>query len=238
MKFDKVEFIYNSNAIEGYVFPKEEIRKALDRGKTDNPHIMGQIKALEYANKIIHSQHPLTSQVLKDIHIRLMHELLKTEEVGKFREHDVTVGSHTPPNWKNLKPLINDLIYAINAKKDPWICHCEFECIHPFADGNGRAGRILLYIQEAIQNIEPRIILNDDKQKSYYDLLTAYETKRGPELWQIKIWRKILKRNELLVCTSCGESFDKIIDTCIICGRSDKFIIRGEISPFGEPIIP
>ncbi len=237
MKFDKVEFIYNSNAIENHFFPKGEIKKAVDSGKSSNPHIMGHLKALWYADCAAQNTHPITPQTILVIHTTLMYKIMKSEETGKFRKSDVTVGPHTPPNWQKLTPLVNDLLYAINTKKDPWLCHCEFECIHPFVDGNGRTGRVLLYMQERAQGIEPRIILEKGKQPNYYNLLQEYETRKRPELWQIKIWRKILKRNETLLCKSCGTTHNKMVEKCTVCARIDSFVIQSEVMPFGEQVI-
>ena len=235
MKFDKAKFIHNSNAIEGVEASVKEAEEAVRSGKSANRHIWNHLKAFEYVDKL---EYPLTPLKLKDIHRMLSFKILGKKECGSFRESDVIVGQHTPPNWKKVPTLLKDLIYVINLKKDPWLCHLEFECIHPFIDFNGRTGRMLLYWQEKTQSKEPRIILNEGKQSDYYNKLFEYETRNRPTWWKISAWRKILGRNKTYVCTECGTHHPKVVEKCRTCDNSneDKFQIYTEAPPFIGPV--
>ena len=240
MKFDKAKFIHNSNAIEGVDTPVKEIEKAIDLKKSTNLHIWNHIKTFEYVNKM---EYPLTPLKLMGIHQRLSFKIVDKKECGSFRKGDVEIAKggvivHTPPNWKKIPPLIRDLIYAINSKKDPWLCHLEFECIHPFDDFNGRTGRMLLYWQEKTQGKDPRIILNESKEKEYYAILSEYETRNRPAWWKINVWKKTLTRNQTYVCVECGTHHPTVVEKCRTCGNADesKFQIYTEAPPFIGPV--
>lgn len=236
MKFDKTKFIFNSNAIEQVDAPIEKIEKAIQQDKSKNQHIWNHLKTFEYLKQL---KPPLTPLKLENIHQKLSFKILEKSKCGSFRNADVHVGHHTPPNWKKMPSLIKDLIYAINSKKDPWLCHMEFEYIHPFIDFNGRTGRMLLYWQEKIQCKQPRIILNEGKEKDYYAKLLEYDMRERPNLWKINAWKKTLTKNQTYVCVECGTHHPTVIDKCKTCGNvnEEKFQIYTETPPFLGPIV-
>ena len=236
MKFDKAKFIYNSNAIEGVDTPLKEVEKAIRLNESKDQHILNHLKAFEYVDKL---EHPLTTPGLMGIHQRLSHKILDKKDCGTFRKCDVTVGPHSPPNWRKVSNLVNDLLSAVNTKKDPWLCHMEFEYIHPFIDFNGRTGRMLLYWQEKSQGKDPQTILSEGRHQNYYSKIIEYDTRERPMLWKIKVWRKTLTRNESYVCTQCGTHHEKVIKKCGTCGNADesKFQIYTEAPPFVGPIV-
>jgi len=234
MEFNKAKFIYNSNAIEGVDASAKEAEKAVRLGKSPNRHIWNHLKAFEYVDKL---EYPLTPLKLRDVHRMLSFKILDKKECGKFREEDVSAAP-AAPNWKKVPALIKDLIYAVNSKKDPWLCHLEFEYIRPFVDFNGRTGRLLLYWQEKTQGKEPRVILNENKQRDYYDKLVEYERRNRPAWWKISAWRKVLGRNQTYVCTECGTHHPKVVEKCRTCDNSNeaKFQIYTEAPPFIGPV--
>ena len=236
MKFNKVSFIYNSNAIEGVETPIAKVEKAIQSKETDDIHIQNHLKTFKYIDKL---ELPMTPLKLLDIHRQLSSGILDKKHCGKFRKSDVSIGLHTPPNWKTLQPLIKDLIYVINSNKDPWVCHMEFEYIHPFIDLNGRTGRMLLYWQEKKQGIEPRVILNENKGHNYYDKLSEYGKRFRPTLWKINVWKKILTKNQTYVCIECGKHHEKIVEKCGTCGNANetKFQIYADSPPLVGPIV-
>jgi len=241
MKFDKAKFIHNSNAIEGVETSVKEIEKAVRLKTTKNPHIKNHLKALEYADGLAA---PLTPLKLLGMHRALSFGILPKKDCGKLREEDVHVAKggtivFSPPNWKKVPVLVKDLIYAVNTKKDPWLCHMEFEYIHPFVDFNGRAGRMLLYWQEKTQGADPRMILNEDKDRDYYGKLSEYEKRLRPELWRISIWKKDLTKNQTYVCVECGTHHASVVKKCRTCGNANeaKFQIYTEVPSFMGPLI-
>jgi len=241
MKFDKMKFIHNSNAIEGIDTSMEEIKEATRLKKSGNPHIWNHLKAFEYVESM---RYPLTPLKILEVHKKLSFGIMDKKDCGKFREGDVHIAKggtvvFAPPNWKKLPSLIKDLIFAINSKKDPWLCHMEFEYIHPFVDFNGRTGRLLLYWQEKAQGTKPRIILNEGKGTGYYDKLSEYEKRDRPNLWRINIWKKVLTNNQTYVCMECGTHHMTVVEKCPTCGNinESKFEIYAEAPPFVGPIV-
>ena len=87
--------------------------------------------------------------------------------------------THRAPDWQEVIKLMNQLIKFINESKiNPVelsaISHYRFEKIHPFGDGNGRIGRLLMN-QILWHNQYPMIIIEYKKRKSYYKALSRDE---------------------------------------------------------------
>lgn len=169
-KFDLIEFITESNAIEGVFYSKEKIVDNIDK---EVPEIIGQLEAIDYANSL---NYPIKPNNIKAIHYFLCRDILKPQYKGWFREVDVWVGG-----YKKVKPylvpnLIEKFCDMLNKEEDPLKCHYFFECIHPFVDFNGRTGRILLITQQRLQGIN-RTIIKYSKRYEYYGKIRKYETK-------------------------------------------------------------
>src|SRR5262249_247632 len=98
---------------------------------------------------------PLSRRLISDMHRLLMRGVRGQEQSGEFRTHQVHVGAGrryvAPPPGEALMKCVNDLDTFLGAhgdKYDPlvlsYLVHYQFEAIHPFPDGNGRIGRLLL----------------------------------------------------------------------------------------------
>lgn len=91
------------------------------------------------------------------------------------------VGTHIGANPDFVNELIYDLVKDYNNNKESYFIekiahfHAEFENIHPFIDGNGRIGRLLLNRQLKMEGLPPIIIANKTKTTEYYPLLAKYE---------------------------------------------------------------
>lgn len=130
----------------------------------------------------------ISIEFIKELHSKLMKDcyddsrLSKGERPGKFKIHDYVVGLHdigaSPENVEEeLKSLLEEVnevkITPKNALKIVAYFHCWFESIHPFADGNGRVGRLLInYI--LLKNDLPPIVLYDRDRNLYYLTLEEF----------------------------------------------------------------
>lgn len=118
----------------------------------------------------------------RNIHRRLMRRLKGFEkEAGRFRRWDVQVGGHTCPYWERVPTLLR--LWTITLKDIPriallteeerrawvWRTHVEYEHIHPFSDGNGRSGRLLMLNHALLVGLEPWYVPYADRY-AYYDL--------------------------------------------------------------------
>ncbi len=96
-------------------------------------------------------------------------ELPPPEKAGEYRQCAVTVGDHNPPAPFMVSSLMSnwELEYKPDTKRTPWFMHAWFEDIHPFVDGNGRVGRLLWWNLSLIKELEPEMILAEDKYDYY-----------------------------------------------------------------------
>ena len=107
--------------------------------------------------------------MIKSIHRSLMKNI-DPDIAGKFRNYNVHVGNFIAPDYKEVFELMDDWVKEFGAK-DTWaginLAHIAFEKIHPFADGNGRGGRMIMYLQQLWAYEEIRPILIEDGQEYY-----------------------------------------------------------------------
>lgn len=93
-------------------------------------------------------------------------ERMRPSDKGQWRHHDVTVGGRTCPTWAHVPGLMASWLEEYRSC-EPRNAHVRFELIHPFADGNGRTGRLLMWHQEAWNGDEPTLILDAHKAEYY-----------------------------------------------------------------------
>ena len=181
-----VEFTYNSNAIEGNTLTLQETALVLEgitidqKPMKDHLEAVGHRDAFLYVQDIAQEQMPITESVIKNIHSLVL--MNRPEDKGTFRRIPVRImGAYTMPVQPYLiEPKITELLMADEQRKATMSVvervarfHLEFEGIHPFIDGNGRTGRLLLNL-ELIRNGYPPINVKFTDRKRYYDAFDAY----------------------------------------------------------------
>lgn len=200
-------FVYNTNAIEGSTISEEEVKEILDeKPKTKDPEeieTLGVAKAVDY---IRDTKEDLSLKLLLKLH-KLCFDNSKNF-AGKFRTVNVVVRNsaghilHAGVPKEELKNYLEDFILWHKENKKNFkplvlasILHNQFEHIHPFQDGNGRVGRLLLnYI--LIKNNYPPINISLEDRQEYYRTLQEYskEDDLKPTLnFLIKQYKKTLK---------------------------------------------
>jgi Fic family protein len=154
-----VRFTYDSNAIEGNTLTQSETELVLSQGITiggktlaEHLEVIGHKEAIDYIETLAQTEAPLSEWDIRQIHNLVLRRLSPTE-AGRYRQLDVKAAGndhHYPPHYL-LPGLMADFIewlaeasstmhpleYASEA-------HYRFVSIHPFADGNGRTGRLLM----------------------------------------------------------------------------------------------
>ena len=104
----------------------------------------------------------------------------KPDIAGRFRDYLVRVGTHLASDWQDVENLMKEVIEFINKNKKmnpvelAGRVHYQFEKIHPFGDGNGRIGRLLMN-SILWYNGYPMLIIEYKKRKSYYKALQKDE---------------------------------------------------------------
>ena len=181
-----IEFTYNSNAIEGNTLTLKETAMALEGMTIDQKPLKDHMEAIGHRDAFLFVQDiatkdiPLSESVIKQIHSLVLID--RPDDKGVFRRIPVRImGAFTEPVQPFLiKQKISDLLAenehrktAMNPFERIARFHLEFEGIHPFVDGNGRTGRLVLNL-DLIRNGYPPINIKFADRKKYYDAFDAY----------------------------------------------------------------
>ncbi len=153
----ELDFLKESNKIE-----REYSQEAL----------ADAVKSWEYSKVMIPIGRRIDMQYIKTIHKFLM-KRLNLRIAGKIRACPVIIGGKTKWNNKGeieeeLRLLCNPGLYPISSESLIKRWHIKFEAIHPFEDGNGRTGRILMNIQRLLVGLPILIIHEGKEQQEYY----------------------------------------------------------------------
>lgn len=182
------EMVYNSNAIENSTLTLQDTEDILLRDAVKRDHDIREIYEAKNLAQITEQlldnpNQALSSKLILDLH-KVLLAGIKDEWAGRFRSGKewVRVGAHVGANPDFVEHLVNQLVDDYNEKDTQdfienisWF-HAEFETIHPFNDGNGRLGRVLINQQLGLLGLPPVIIPNKGKHTSYYPAFDSYKT--------------------------------------------------------------
>ncbi|MDR2963228.1 MAG: Fic family protein [Bacteroidales bacterium] len=180
------EMVYNSNAIENSTLTLEDTEKILAGDELHGTVNVREVFEAKNLAKITETLLETPNQKLTVKLILSLHRTLLTNIddsiAGRFRSGRewVRVGNHLGANPLFVNNLICELVDAYNNSKEQYFLdriahfHAEFETIHPFCDGNGRMGRVLINLQLSNLGLPPIIIQNKSKHKEYYPLFSTY----------------------------------------------------------------
>ncbi len=177
-----IRFAVNSTAIEGNTISLKDAARLLQEDIIPKNHTMREIYDLTNTKKVFYqlleTLPELTSQIIIEIHDRLLENI---DERKGWRNHDIHIlGQPFEPSPAKYIPAdIRILLdwYRKNKKKlHPFVLailfHHKFEAIHPFSDGNGRTGRMLMNLILFHQKYPP-IIVNRRDRKVYLDAMNT-----------------------------------------------------------------
>lgn len=181
-----VDFTYNSNAIEGNTLTLKETAMVLEGMTIDRKPLKDHLEAVGHRDAFLYIEDIARNKTrLREAEIKAIHSLVlinRPEDKGTYRRIPVTIaGAYTEPVQPYLiEPKLTELL-AENEKRKRTMhpieriarFHLEFEGIHPFIDGNGRTGRLILNL-ELIRNGYPAINIKFADRKRYYDAFDAF----------------------------------------------------------------
>ncbi len=177
-------YTYNSNAIEGNTLTLRETNMVL-RGLTidkkslkEHLEVIGHKEAFAYVRELVSDDTPLSETVIKNIHYLVLAD--KKDDRGIYRKIPVKImgASHEPVQPYLIAEKMEQLLVNYQKSKADIATklakfHIEFEAIHPFIDGNGRTGRLLINLELMKQGYPPIDIKFSDRIK-YYDAFDQY----------------------------------------------------------------
>lgn len=181
-----VEHTYNSNAIEGNTLTLKETALVLQgitidqKPLKDHLEAVGYKEAFQYVEEIAKQDKPLSEYDIKSIHNLVLAD--RPEDRGVFRRVNVRIaGALTNPVQPYLiEPKIEELLEnyqkwskTMHIVESVANFHLQFESIHPFIDGNGRTGRLLMNLQ-LIKSGLPAINIKFADRRKYYDAFDDY----------------------------------------------------------------
>lgn len=181
-----IRYTYNSNAIEGNTLTLSETRLVLEGVTIDqkplNDHLeaVGHRDAFQYMLTLVSEDVPLTECIIKELHSLVLMD--RPNDKGVYRRIPVMISgaTHTPPQPYLVQPQMEQLVIAFNDSKNHIHplqriakFHLDFEGIHPFIDGNGRTGRLLLNFALMRAGYLPIDIKFTDRRR-YYAAFEAY----------------------------------------------------------------
>jgi Fic family protein len=182
------EMVYNSNAIENSTLSLEDTEKILSGGSLARKVNVREVYEAKNLAKLTETLLEKNKSFLNIKLILNLHKTLLTNIddtiAGRFRSGKewVRVGNHLGANPQFVPALIQELLDNYNQHKISYFLdavahfHAEFETIHPFVDGNGRMGRVLINLQLMNEGFPPIIIQNKSKHTEYYPLFTQYQS--------------------------------------------------------------
>lgn len=191
----QIEFTYNSNHIEGsrlthdqtrYIFETNTI--GIGGGSVKVDDIVETANHFRCIDLIIeNAKRPISEALIKELHRTLKNGTTDARQdwfaVGDYKRLPNTVGNMDTTLPEDVPQKMQELLLEYNAKKEKTFddlldFHYKFECIHPFQDGNGRIGRLLLFKDCLKYDIVP-FIIDEELKLFYYRGLKEWNHERG-----------------------------------------------------------
>ena len=180
-----VEYTYNSNAIEGNTLTLQETALVLEgvtvdkKPLKDHLEAVGHRDAFLYVQELVKDNVPFSEYIIKQIHTLVLMD--RPEDRGVYRRIPVRImgAYHEPPDPILVPEQMEKLVaeFAGNKKMHPIeraaLFHLKFEGIHPFVDGNGRTGRLIMNLM-LMQAGYPPINVKYSDRKRYYEAFDGY----------------------------------------------------------------
>ena len=213
----QVDFAYNSNHIEGSRLTHDQTRYIYETRTIDGT--VNHFRCFDYILDTVNE--PITEEYIKQLHRMLKNGVMEDDTdyavIGDYKKYPSEVGEIETAPPEEVSDHIQDLLGRYNDELaldlyDIADFHVAFERIHPFYDGNGRIGRLLMLKQCLANGIVP-FFINEEIKHFYYV---------GLKEWQLEE-----KRNRLLdVCLTMQDDMKAILDYFRIGYDKTEFTAR------------
>lgn len=195
--YTQINFAYNSNHIEGSSLTEDETRyiyetnSLLSSGEKAIPidditETKNHFKCFDYILESI--SEPLSEKIIKELHKILKSNTSDSEKewfaIGDYKRRRNFIGDNKTTSPDKVQKEIRELLENYNENKEKKSLetladfHYKFEKIHPFQDGNGRVGRLILF-RECLKNDIIPFVIDESHRAFYYRGLKNYEQEKG-----------------------------------------------------------
>ena len=218
------ESVYNSNAIENSTLTLPDTEKILLDLEVSKDYSLREVfEAKNLARVQEYIKNKKDSIVLSRETILFLHGLLiggiNDSIAGRFRkEHEyVRIGKHIAPAPEHVLRMIEVLLHEYssdhtsNLLKKTAHFHLQFETIHPFCDGNGRIGRVLINMQLQAYGYPPIIIRNTEKHQ-YYKTFTKFRDTKSTKELELIVYRALSEGLHKRITYLSGKSVITLAD--------------------------
>ncbi len=189
-KLYDVRFTYHSNAIEGNTLTQSETEMVLSHGITvggktlvEHLEVIGHKDAIDYMEELAQKGAPIGEWEIKNLHsliLRGVDQVTGQNEAGRYRTLDVKAAGteHTYPPHYRLPELMEGFVSWMGSPAAQGLhpveyaseAHYRFVSIHPFRDGNGRTGRLLMNLA-LVREGYPIAVISNERRAQYIDAL-------------------------------------------------------------------
>ncbi len=210
-----LEWIYNSNAIEGNTLTLRETQLILETGLTiggkslrEHLEVINHQQAIEYIENLVKTVEPITPFHVRQIH-RLVLSRIDDDSAGQYRTLPVRIAgsAHQPPEaWAvpqrmaDWNDWLNGPAVTLQPIERAALAHHRLVAIHPFLDGNGRTARLVMNLLLLRDGYPPTVILWINRRQ-YYRVLAQADA--GHDLPLINFIGRAVERSLTLYLTAC-----------------------------------
>ncbi len=199
------EMVYNSNAIENSTLTLRETEKILlEMDVSRDVSLREVFEAKNLARVIEYIRAKAKEEELSAKMILLLHQMLigniDDGISGRFRQENeyVRVGTHIAPAPEHIELMMENFLSEYTSEHDVYFTdkiakfHLDFETLHPFNDGNGRIGRVIINYQ--LQRLGfPCIIIRDKEKQEYYKGFQEYRDNKSTKTMEKVLYLALLE---------------------------------------------
>lgn len=185
---------YNSNRIEGSTLTEDQTASLFDHGtlpKSDDYYRAKDVEEMNghflMFNKMLETlEQPLSQELIKRFHYELKSGVFEDRAngyaIGEYKKRPNMIGIYETVRPDDVAREMGSLMAWYEAQQEVTVSvlaefHARYESIHPFQDGNGRTGRLILF-RECLKNEIMPIVIEDKNRNAYLDALKAYREEK------------------------------------------------------------
>lgn len=190
------ESVFNSNAIENSTLTLKETERILLEMEVSRHVSVREVFEAKNLSRVMEytRSKALESEISQEM-ILLLHKMLigniNDAIAGRFRTTGeyVRVGTHIAPAPEHVEQMMETILREFSADRNNYFAdkiakfHLDFETIHPFCDGNGRIGRVIINFQ-LMQLGFPCIIIRDKEKRTYYASFSEYRDSKNAKMME------------------------------------------------------